>query len=214
MVRDNCPTIRVLAVDRFSIIACGLQAFFEDSQIELVSNFSSIEKARNYPDLAGMDIVWMDIEFSLNDVHEFSDLLLSLAGPRIVFATVQQSPVIETLAIRCGGYGLVEKHIERDDLLNKLEAVYQGTRLWTSHELSRASRAKRIRNENFRFANLTAREVDVLRQISVGRTNKQAAERLGISAETVKEHVEKTLRKLHVCDRTQAAVWAVRNKVL
>ena len=57
---------------------------------------------------------------------------------------------------------------------------------------------------------LTQREGEVLRQLAYGLTNKQIAEALHISYETVKEHVQHILRKIGVTDRTQAAVWAVR----
>ena len=57
---------------------------------------------------------------------------------------------------------------------------------------------------------LTQREGEVLRQLANGLTNKQIAEALQISYETVKEHVQHVLRKIGVTDRTQAAVWAVR----
>ncbi len=57
---------------------------------------------------------------------------------------------------------------------------------------------------------LTQRESDVLRQLALGLTNKEIAQALDISYETVKEHVQHVLRKVGVCDRTQAAVWAVR----
>ena len=57
---------------------------------------------------------------------------------------------------------------------------------------------------------LTQRESEVLRQLAHGLTNKQIAEALHISYETVKEHVQHVLRKIGVSDRTQAAVWAVR----
>ena len=57
---------------------------------------------------------------------------------------------------------------------------------------------------------LTQRESEVLRQLSYGLTNKEIAQSLQISYETVKEHVQHILRKLGVSDRTQAAVWAVR----
>ena len=56
---------------------------------------------------------------------------------------------------------------------------------------------------------LTQREGEVLRQIALGLTNKQIAEALNISYETVKEHVQHMLGKIGVSDRTQAAVWAV-----
>ena len=58
---------------------------------------------------------------------------------------------------------------------------------------------------------LTARETQVLRQITMGLSNQEIADALKISVETVKEHVQNLLRKLSVNDRTQAAVWALRN---
>ena len=61
---------------------------------------------------------------------------------------------------------------------------------------------------------LTARESQVLRQIALGLSNREIAETLAISVETVKEHVQNLLRKLALNDRTQAAVWAVRQGVV
>ena len=58
---------------------------------------------------------------------------------------------------------------------------------------------------------LTARETQVLRQITMGLSNQEIADALKISVETVKEHVQNLLRKLSVNDRTQAAVWALRH---
>jgi DNA-binding NarL/FixJ family response regulator len=61
---------------------------------------------------------------------------------------------------------------------------------------------------------LTKREGEVLKQLALGLTNKEIAQSLGISYETVKEHVQHILQKLVVSDRTQAAVWAVRKNLL
>ena len=61
---------------------------------------------------------------------------------------------------------------------------------------------------------LTKRENEVLKQLAFGLTNKEIAQALGISYETVKEHVQHILRKIGVSDRTQAAVWAVRNNLV
>ena len=61
---------------------------------------------------------------------------------------------------------------------------------------------------------MTQREGEVLRQLAYGLTNKQIADALEISYETVKEHVQHILRKIGVTDRTQAAVWAVRNELV
>jgi DNA-binding NarL/FixJ family response regulator len=61
---------------------------------------------------------------------------------------------------------------------------------------------------------LTKRESEVLKQLAFGLTNKEIAQALGISYETVKEHVQHILRKIGVSDRTQAAVWAVRKDLV
>ena len=61
---------------------------------------------------------------------------------------------------------------------------------------------------------LTKRESEVLKQLAFGLTNKEIAQSLGISYETVKEHVQHILRKVGVADRTQAAVWAVRKDLV
>ena len=63
-------------------------------------------------------------------------------------------------------------------------------------------------------APLTRRENEVLVELANGLTNKEIAQKLGISYETVKEHVQHILRKIGVSDRTQAAVWAVRNELV
>ena len=60
---------------------------------------------------------------------------------------------------------------------------------------------------------LTPRETQVLKEIALGLSNKEIAETLSISVETVKEHVQNLLRKLAVNDRTQAAVWAIRQGI-
>ena len=69
-------------------------------------------------------------------------------------------------------------------------------------------------NDGSLAVDLTNRETQVLRHVSMGLSNREIGKSLGISIETVKEHMQKILRKLDVNDRTQAAVWAVRNKLI
>ena len=86
-----------------------------------------------------------------------------------------------------------------------------GENTWTREELRRVTGAlatPRITADV--EVPLTQREGEVLRQLANGLTNKQIAEALQVSYETVKEHVQHILRKIGVSDRTQAAVWAVR----
>ena len=82
--------------------------------------------------------------------------------------------------------------------------------MWTDETLRRVSGPL----PNTKIAGLTQRESEILKQLTFGLTNKEIALALGISYETVKEHVQHVLRKLSVVDRTQAAVWAVRKELV
>jgi DNA-binding NarL/FixJ family response regulator len=103
------------------------------------------------------------------------------------------------------------KGATRDELLAAIRTAAAGESVWSREDLRRvtgALAAPRL-GEDMEVP-LTKRESEVLRQMALGLTNKEIAQTLGISYETVKEHVQHILRKIGVSDRTQAAVWAVR----
>jgi DNA-binding NarL/FixJ family response regulator len=90
--------------------------------------------------------------------------------------------------------------------------VAAGENVWSSEKLRSVSGALRTPRVNTNLeVSLSEREGEVLKQMAKGLTNKQIAEAMAISYETVKEHVQHVLRKIGMTDRTQAAVWAVRN---
>jgi DNA-binding NarL/FixJ family response regulator len=89
--------------------------------------------------------------------------------------------------------------------------VAAGENIWTREEMRRVTgELTTPRLADDMEAPLTRRESEVLQHLAHGLTNKEIAQALGISYETVKEHVQHILRKVGVTDRTQAAVWAVR----
>jgi DNA-binding NarL/FixJ family response regulator len=95
--------------------------------------------------------------------------------------------------------------------VDAIRTAATGESVWTREELRRVTGALATpRLAQDVEVPLTRRESEVLRQLALGLTNKEIAQALGISYETVKEHVQHILRKIGVADRTQAAVWAVR----
>ncbi len=112
-------------------------------------------------------------------------------------------------------------------LLNAVKTTFDSTRIpencspvffsetWSKEQLLQEIRSQRCRKTGRRKSkNLTRREVEVLRGITQGLCNKEIAKALGISVETVKEHVRNVLRKTSLADRTQLALWAVRQNIL
>ncbi len=107
------------------------------------------------------------------------------------------------------------KGCSRDELVQAIRSAAEGESAWTRDELRRVTGALATpRLATDVEVPLTQRESEVLRQLALGLTNKEIAQALHISYETVKEHVQHILRKIGVSDRTQAAVWAVRKKLV
>jgi len=121
----------------------------------------------------------------------------------IVFMTGHGDVSTSVRAMKGGAVDFLEKPFRAAELL---ACVQRG--LARSRQ-SRVERAERTTVER-RFATLTPRERDVLRLVVTGLLNKQIAGELGIAEKTVKIHVSRILHKLGVADRTQAALWAVR----
>src|SRR5262249_27649507 len=122
-------------------------------------------------------------------------------------------------AIKAGAYGYLVKKIEPDDLVRTIRGVVRG-----EAALSRVT-ASKILNEFARLARrglemvqpqapLSSRELQILRLITSGATNKDMASACGISENTVKNHLRNILEKLHLANRTQAAAYALRTGLI
>ncbi|MEZ6107686.1 MAG: response regulator transcription factor [Pirellulaceae bacterium] len=114
-------------------------------------------------------------------------------------------------AVSLGAAGLLLGTDSGSDMVEKLRAAASGESIWRRDQLRRVpALVGPVEVNDDPYVHLTPREHDVLVELCKGSTNRQIAELLGISYETVKEHVQHLLQKIFVDDRTQAAVWAVR----
>jgi DNA-binding NarL/FixJ family response regulator len=134
--------------------------------------------------------------------------------PILILSTFD-NPTYIARAVALGANGYLLKGCTRDELLIALRVAAAGENTWTREELRRVTGALATpRLAADVEVPLTQRESEVLRQLAYGLTNKEIANALSISYETVKEHVQHILRKIGVSDRTQAAVWAVRKELV
>ncbi len=130
---------------------------------------------------------------------------------RVIMLSTYDNPTYVARAVALGASGYVMKHDSKDKLVEAITVAARGEAAWSREELRRVTGALATpRVVSDVEVPLTQRESEVLRQLANGLTNKEIALALGISYETVKEHVQHILRKIGVSDRTQAAVWAVR----
>jgi DNA-binding NarL/FixJ family response regulator len=130
--------------------------------------------------------------------------------PVLMFSTLD-NPSHAARAVALDANGFLHTTATREELVEAIRTAAAGKNTWTREGLRRVSGSLATpRHSGDIEVSLTNREFDVLKHICDGSTNKEIALELGISYETVKEHVQHVLRKLRLGDRTQAAVWAVR----
>jgi len=186
------------------------------TRFEVIGEAASGAEAIPLVDSLRPGMVLMDIRMAGGDgLATLGRLKLDHPDLPIVLLSAYDNPTYFARAVALGAAGYVLKSVSREQLLQNLEQVVRGEATWTRDELRRVTGALATpRPSSDIEVPLTQRESDVLRHLSLGLTNKEIAKLLNVSYETVKEHVQHILRKIGVTDRTQAAVWAVRNRLV
>jgi NarL family two-component system response regulator LiaR len=205
--------IRVLLVDDHAVVRQGLRSFLElQPDIEVVGEAAGArdgvdQAARLAPDVVLMDLLMPD-EDGVDAIRALRDV-----APRVK-VLVLTSYLDDThvfAAVQAGAAGYLLKDVQPDALADGIRQVSKG--LAVLHPTI----AARLMNRSTRAASLadfTQRERDVLKLLAEGLSNKEMATRLFISEKTVKTHVSNVLQKLGVADRTQAALLAVRQRLV
>jgi NarL family two-component system response regulator LiaR len=205
--------IRVLLVDDHAVVRQGLRSFLElQPDIEVVGEAAGArdgvdQAARLAPDVVLMDLLMPD-EDGVDAIRALRDV-----APRVK-VLVLTSYLDDThvfAAVQAGAAGYLLKDVQPDALADGIRQVFKG--LAVLHPTI----AARLMNRSTRAASLadfTQRERDVLKLLAEGLSNKEMATRLFISEKTVKTHVSNVLQKLGVADRTQAALLAVRQRLV
>lgn len=206
----------VLIVDDHEVIRLGVKVLLGQSNFDPIAEADSAAKAIELVESVKPDLVLLDIRMSGGDgLTCLGRIKLDHPELPIVLYSAYDNPTYIARAVALGASGYVLKSAPRERLLEALQTAVEGKSAWTKEELRRVTGALATpRLTQDVEVPLTQRESEVLRQMANGLTNKEIAKLLGISYETVKEHVQHILRKIGVSDRTQAAVWAVRKNLV
>ena len=205
-------TIKLLVADDHEVVRCGLRSLLAGSDVEVVGEVATGEAAIRYTLENDPDVVLLDIRMPDGDgLTALGRIKLEKPDMPVLMLSTFDNPTYIARAVALGASGYVLKGCTRDELIQAIRATAAGESAWTRDELRRVTGALATpRLAADIEVPLTQRESEVLRQLAHGLTNKEIAQALHISYETVKEHVQHILRKIGVSDRTQAAVWAVR----
>lgn len=206
---QNAGRIRILTVDDHPLLREGVASMINaepDMQIvaEADSGAEAIKQFRSHRP----DVTLMDLQMpGMNGVDAIKAIRDEFADARIIVLTTYTGDVQVLQALKAGAAGYLLKSALRTELLNAIRAVHIGQRHVS------ASIATEIAQHVGEVA-LSERELEVLRKVAAGNSNKQVAAQLGISEDTAKAHMKNILSKLNANDRTHAVTIAVKRGII
>ena len=203
----------MFVIDDHEVVQQGIAALLSTSHIVIVGQSPSGEQAIEDCRKLQPDIILLDIRLQHGEdgISFIKPLRETCPNGKVIAFTAFDNPTSIARAAAAGATDFLLKTINKDDLCTAIENAAAHSEPPANSKLKNltARLSKRSLPPNTDIP-LTPREFQVLKIISLGLSNQEIADSLGISIETVKEHVQNILRKLQVKDRTQAAVWAVR----
>jgi two-component system NarL family response regulator len=207
MSKENA--IRILIVDDHPVVREGLAAIINRQPDMLVvaeanNGQQAIESFRQH----ALDVTLMDLRMPVvNGVEAITAIRKEFPDSRFIVLTTYDGDEDIFRALQAGAQGYLLKDMFREELLDAIRAVHAGRRRIPNAVATRLA-------ERMSHTELTSRELEVLRLIAGGKSNKEIGAALDITEGTVKGHVNNILSKLNVSDRTQAVTTALQRGIV
>lgn len=209
--------IRTAIVDDHGIVRQGLRMLLTRPDINIVAEGESGEDAVRIAKELQPDVMLLDIRMKDGDGLSYLPKICDIApNTRVIMLTTYANPGYLARAINDGACGYLLKETDPQKIIDAIFAAVSDNRLFDKTLLGQALENAVDDSKpdpepiDMPYEDLSDREIDVIKLIATGMSNASIAETLSISVPTVKTHVQHILRKLNVADRTQAALWAVR----
>ena len=206
--------IRVLIADDHKRVREGLRRILEfDGEIQVIDEADNGEECIKKIRSSKPDIVLLDINMPvMNGIEALQEIRKKKLKTKVIILTVHNEIEYLLRAVDIGIDGYVLKDSDAHELIRAVTSVYEGDKfiqpslipLLNSKLIARDLDAERLEQ-------LSKREIEVLKLVAVGMFNKEIGVELGISERTVKNHLSSIFKKIDSSDRTQAAVFAIRN---
>lgn len=208
--------ISVLVVDDHTLMRQGLRRILEDAGMKVIGEAENGIQAVDLATTINPDVILMDIQMpGMDGIEATRNIKKIKDDATIVILTMHEEEQFLFEAIKAGAIGYLLKSRAPQELIQVIEAANEGLSLlqpsMASKLLTEFSEVQKRQDEKAKhYALLTAREREVLACIAKGMSNKEIAAELFISDKTVKNHLSNIFEKLHINDRTSAAVMALK----
>ena len=209
--------VKIMITDDHSMIREGLKSLLElDGDIEVIAEAENGEECLQKLLTVKPDVLLLDINMpKMNGLEVLKSLKDAKSKVKVLVLTVHNETEYLMKAVEIGINGYVLKDSESAELKKAIFKIYDGEN-YIQPSLIPALNSKMIeKNEDeIKLESLTRRELQVLKALAVGKFNRDIAKEMEISERTVKNHISSIFKKLDVTDRTQAAVFAIRNNLI
>jgi DNA-binding NarL/FixJ family response regulator len=209
LVNPDNPPIRILIVDDHPLLRAGVAAVLATQpDFELVGSASSGREALQIFDQLRPDVTLMDLKMpDMSGIQAIGTLRSKYPTARFIVVTTYPGDVQALQALKAGASGYMLKSSLGEELIDTIRMVHAGKRRIPAE----------IASEIGQYAAddaLTEREIEVLRRVAAGQSNKQIALGLTVSESTIKAHIHSILPKLNSNDRTHAVTIALKRGIL
>ena len=209
--------IKVMIVDDHSLIREGLKQLLEfDGSIEVVGEASNGIECLEKIDSVHPEVLLLDINMpEKNGIEVLKEMKEKESPIKVLILTVHNELEYLTQAVDIGVDGYILKDSESSELKKAIQSVLEGEN-YIQPSLIPALNNQLVNRdiEKDKISLLTNRELEVLIQVANGMFNKEIATNLNISERTVKNHISNIFNMIDVSDRTQAAVFAIKNNII
>ena len=212
---------RILLCDDHALFRQGLKSILETEEaFRIIGEAATGREAVRYALQTRPDVVLMDIQMpDLDGVAATKAILAEQPETKVIILTMYRQDTYVFEAIKVGARGYLLKDADANDLIDAIHRVAEGETLLNAEmAASILSEFKKVKeavpdHPEHRLSELTEREVDILRLLAQGASNMQIAEALNVSEKTVRNRLSEIFSKLRLNNRTQAALYALREGI-
>lgn len=205
----------ILLVDDHPMLRKGLaQLISLEDNLNVMGEVGSGDKAITFAIEHAPDLILLDLNMKgLSGIETLSALKRAKVSSKVVIFTVSdnEADVLQALKFNADGYLL--KDSEPEELIEKINHALEGEFVISEPLTQILAKTLRPQSKTNAFDSLTQREMENLKLIAAGKSNKEIARKLGITEATVKVHNKNLFKKLGLKSRVEAAMWTVEHKV-